>query len=503
MEDISSPGATDSDNSSEVVLSQRTSCSPTFVQPNPKRSSLPSHPNVAARHFKRLTLNFPISPPINLRSEQSSPSSTLVTPATESSLNLSPIRSASTVPSSGDGLDGGYDFLTAIASQERRVLELREELQRAEMELANLKKQWALTGRVRKRPGICHHAESMKPLKSPVQDPGVDSTKISERNDGGVDTSSTTQRGISGDQGRRNSLRAPTTAAANRDISVSVNGRRIFPGSKHTRALSLLSPDMSGAFHPPLSQLRSTEDKKPVSEQTSRYPRAATLPSMERSDPTKAISSVNEMMPASELLTSEWRRSMPPASREALMRTGKQMASDFRDGLWTFFEDIRQATVGEEGINATQSRSIQATPTISRSKSKSDHRNTPSKSRERSAVGDVPSNSPSSFAKAVATTKSGKDTIQADIEVSFWSEFGVDTPGQKSKTTKAAQNTPKRRKESENSNLLGVDDNWDMWETPQSSKIHTPSSRRSTIESKDRSPSTQRSTPRTSTRYVS
>ena len=34
--------------------------------------------------------------------------------------------------------------------------------------------------------------------------------------------------------------------------------------------------------------------------------------------------------------------------REVLIKHGKKMATDFKDGLWTFWEDLRQATVGDE-----------------------------------------------------------------------------------------------------------------------------------------------------------
>ena len=48
---------------------------------------------------------------------------------------------------------------------------------------------------------------------------------------------------------------------------------------------------------------------------------------------------------------------------------------------------------------------------------------------------------------------------------------------------------------------LDVDETWDDWDTPQPKKSHTPSSSRSTIESRqDQSPVTQASSPRTSTR---
>ncbi|OXV06940.1 hypothetical protein Egran_05294 [Elaphomyces granulatus] len=480
------------DDSPEEVLSPNTSSSPTLEQPDPKQPLLPPRPNVSARHMKRLTLNFPINPPNILRSEQSSPSPSLPTPATESSLNSLPVRPVSTTPVSNDG---GSDLLTAIASQERHILELREELQRAETELTNLKKQWILTERTRKRTEIHYHVEAVKQIKSPVRDSGDGGSKTpEERNMAGGDPFAVQAR-IGQELERRNSLRA---AAASGDVSISTNGRRVFPSSKHARTLSLLSSESGVSFSQPFPQPPAEADK-PERAQTSRYPRAATLPSVDRSDPTKTTT--DGAMSTAEASSTQWRQSMPPPSREALMRTGKQMASDLKEGLWTFLEDIRQATVGEEGISATQSRSIQPASATSRSGTRPDRSVTPSKSREQltpettSAGGQA---APSPNGKEASNTKPGKDMTPKDIEVSFWSEFGVDTPGQKSKTTKAAKSTLKRRKESEDPKLLEADDNWDLWDTP--TKIHTPSSSRSTIESKhDQSPSTQASSPRTST----
>ncbi|KAL1982082.1 hypothetical protein VTN96DRAFT_1795 [Rasamsonia emersonii] len=460
---------------SEPPLSEGQSSTSTLDQRAEERASLPARPNMAARHSKRLTLNFPIIPPPSLRSEQSSPSTGLMTPATESSANG---------PVPLDDSNDGSDLLTAIATQERKVLELREELQRAETELANLKKQWASSERARKRTEISYHAEAMKPLRSPGSASAADSLKSpEERTPNGVDASR--QARLSRELEWRNSIRT----VQNGDIAISANGRRVFPSSKHTRTLSLLSNETIAG-----GKKGDTDDKKAGNEQpATRHPRSATLPSLERSDTAKTSESARE---ESRL---HWRRSMPPPSREALLRTGRQMASDLREGLWTFLEDIRQATVGEEGINATESRTIQSTSTR-----RTDRSVTPSRSRERPEAGPGRTNSSSSASKEKggATKKSGKNTTPADIGVSFWSEFGIDTSGQKSNTEKAANSTPNAQKESGDSNLLDVDDNWDSWDTPQPTKTHTPSSSRSTIESKnDQSPSTQLSSPRTSASF--
>jgi hypothetical protein len=464
-----------------------------------KRASLPSRPNMAARHAKRLTLNFPILPPTAPRSEQSSPSAGIGTPGAESPVAMSPGRPTSKSPVPVEEPTDGADLLTAIASQERKVLEIREELQRAESELTSLKRQWALNERLRKRTEISYHAEAMKPLKSP-EVAGEDTPKSSDEPGSATTESSTAQARISKELERRTSIRTGRKG----DTSISANGRRVFHGSKHARTLSLLSPEMGVGFKTP-SPVKNGSGQNTDSDIPTRHPRSATLPSVERNDPAKTAEQ-SEISDQDGL--AQWRRSMPPPTRETLMKTGKQMASDLREGLWTFLEDIRQATVGEEGISGTESRTLQPPSADRRSSSgqRSDRSVTPSRSRERPGAGFERTNSSSSLSKQKTggNKKSGKNTIPADAEESFWGEFGVDTPGQKSRPGKAAvPKSQNERKESADSNHLDVDDGWDAWDTPQPTKTHTPSSSRSTIDFKhEQSPSTQLSSPRTSARYV-
>lgn len=131
-----------------------------------KRSSIPPRPNGAARHTKRLTLNFPINVVPGLESDPSVTSPESMTPATFSAARPSPLPAAG-APVVFDDQDDGSSLLTAIASQERKVLELREELQRAEAELDTLKKQWASSEKTKKRTEINHRAEPLLPLRSP------------------------------------------------------------------------------------------------------------------------------------------------------------------------------------------------------------------------------------------------------------------------------------------------------------------------------------------------
>ena len=459
-----------------------------------KRSSLPARPHAAARHTKRLTLNFPI----NIPPAGSVPTS--ADPSVSSPGSMTPLTQTSTTrqsPAIGTPLpletpeDDGSSILTAIASQERKVLEVREELQRAETELASLKKQWVLSEKSKKRTEINHHAEPLVSLRSPIQPTGGWDSGQQQQQQQQQQQPQTGPSDRSKELDRRRSVRSAVAGGS----SVSANGRRVFQGS-HTRTLSLLSASTDSGFSKPSPKMDY--------DQMARPPRSATLPSSIERNPDN-VSGSSSMMEPTENMVSQWRKTMPPPSREALMQTGKQMASDLREGLWTFLDDIRQATVGEEGINATEVRG--STPRSSGSRS----------SRDRLSVqGGLPSRSPSSSSRsrgAGAGTEAetriyGKDTTKStDIDSSFWNEFGIDTPGQKSPNARGAvSNPPNGATDHDSSNRLVVDDeDWDAWDsTPQPKNMHTPSSSRSTLESKhDQSPRSQASSsPRTSTRYA-
>lgn len=196
------------------------------------------------------------------------------------------------------------DFITAIAAQERRVLELREELTRAESELTKLKKQWTTHEAHKKRAEI-RNAEPLRHIAAHV-----------EGQDDGMARRST-------DLDRRKALllnqqSQPGTPTQNR--------RRVFKGG-HTRALSLLSPakttDGFAVHEDPPDILKS-----PLKDFDSPY-----------------INRYAPIVPAQLPKRASW------APRSAHQATGvKQIAEDFKAGLWTFMEDLRQATVGEEPI---------------------------------------------------------------------------------------------------------------------------------------------------------
>ena len=213
-------------------------------------------------------------------------------------------------------------FLTALAAQERQVLELKEELQKAEGELGRLKKQWASHEAAKKRDEL-RHLEQLQPIKSTlgglVESPDQDSNLAMRDVD-------------------RRIMAAPT---------VKPSKRTVFSGSRHTRTLSLLSPSdtVAGSSPPACSAHLHIPDRGLVND--------AIVPTTiyEPRTSTDGSADLKE------------RYEGPP--KDMILETGKQLVGDFRQGLWTFFEDLRQVTVGDEAAGASNQRYQRCSPTES------------------------------------------------------------------------------------------------------------------------------------------
>ncbi|KAM0435348.1 hypothetical protein ACHAPT_003442 [Fusarium lateritium] len=233
------------------------------------------------RQVNRLSLTLPIAPPT------SDPSRPTPTSAAMSSVPPTPIDSGLTSPADAN------EFIIAIAAQERRVLELREELFRAEAELNSLKKKW--TAQDKKGDQLPFEA-----FRSPVL-PSDDDPASNRR---------------SADMERRKLLQQNQNPAT-------PNRRRVLRGG-HTRTLSLLSPakpDVGFSLH----QDRDHEFE------------AVQLPSIERR--TAQLTNPHLAKRASWQPRSQQNTAVP------------QLMADFKLGFRAFVEDIRQITVGDEPIN--------------------------------------------------------------------------------------------------------------------------------------------------------
>ena len=206
-------------------------------------------------------------------------------------------------------LQDSNTFLTALAAQERRVLELKEELRRAEANLEILKKQWAAHETTKKRNEL-RQVEPLRHINAPV--PGT------------TVFASDPMMNYKREQERRK-LKPLTTRQPQRTV---------FPGSRHTKTLSLLSPTTS--LSGPVKSLDTIEPVK-VRRGTTKGPAGSSrIPDLAKA-PTghSCAPSLDKPRPSGN-------------GQDPILDAGKQLVGDFKEGFWTFFEDLRQATVGEE-----------------------------------------------------------------------------------------------------------------------------------------------------------
>ncbi|KAL8908359.1 MAG: hypothetical protein Q9207_000887, partial [Kuettlingeria erythrocarpa] len=226
-------------------------------------------------------------------------------------------------------------FLTALAAQERRVLELREELEKAEINLSRLKKQWALHEVIKEKNEFRRQQQLQllkivyRPSSETVKTPDDGRRSFNSLNHR-LSIDSVVGRRLSGDSGE-----TPTCLS-----SVRRTRRKVFAGSRHIKTLSLLSAvdaSIVSAHRAPLEPAN----------RAGHVDRISAL-SVDRSH-------VADMQRLSAFSSSTAGRNGQP--KEVFIETGKQLVGDIREGLWTFFEDLRQATVGEEAIVNADHRS--------------------------------------------------------------------------------------------------------------------------------------------------
>ncbi|KAI0157691.1 hypothetical protein GGR57DRAFT_52484 [Xylariaceae sp. FL1272] len=251
----------------------------------------------ASRNANRLSLTLPIAPP-NAFPSRPIPTGSMPPTPIDSSALTSPVDS--------------NDFIIAIAAQERRVFELREELNKAESELKRLQRQWTIAEGCKMRPSNV--------TAEPRRHVAAGASLLSDDDD------SPTSR-------RKTELeRRKTILLAQSQNTPRETRRKVLRGG-HTRTLSLLSPTKTIGSAGDVTIHEDQDILHSPGSYTSRSP---------------VIAPLNKRATWAPRQTQH--HSTPP-------NTGvKQLANDFRQGLWTFVEDLRQATVGDEGISSTTNR---------------------------------------------------------------------------------------------------------------------------------------------------
>lgn len=194
------------------------------------------------------------------------------------------------------------------------MLELREDLKSAEAELTRLKKQWGAFDSVRKRNAMVN-GEPLRQAAPAPNSPAVEDV-----------------------EGKRRSIeldRRRTMLMSQQLNKESTPGRRRIIRGGHTRALSLLSPTKPEEF--------SLLDDLLEGQNTPYKDSEPHLQNLDRITPLTA----SQMHHRATWAPRSTSRSTSPNSNNGV----KQMAEDFKGGLWTFVEDLRQVVVGDEPIN--------------------------------------------------------------------------------------------------------------------------------------------------------
>ncbi|KAL1602039.1 hypothetical protein SLS59_005206 [Nothophoma quercina] len=370
--------------------------------PSHARSKTTSHADIV-RQGKRLSLQFPIQPTAGssspVFSPRSRPQSWVAAP--------SPLPSPEAQPSSPE-----TNILAVLAAQERYVLELKEELGKAEEDLKTLKKHYALH-EANKRRNEVRKVAQLQPLNTTLAN--IDAAHDDE--DGG-------NLWMQREMERRKALLSSTKSSQ----------RKVFSGSRHLRTLSLLSPDRS--YAPSFPQPAVVHDDESTIKRPTPPVRSSTSSDVSRSLIDVTSNDRNDLA------------GLPNMQRDNILRTGKQLASDFSNGLFTFIEDIRQATVGDEAVNGSAESSG---PSQNRDPSAKVIRNT---SASRPSL-----NRSASSRKSVQK----KQSIGED----FWSEHGLSEP--KTTTVNKKTHAPKASRTPERQTARNSDsfeEDWDNWDSP-------------------------------------
>jgi hypothetical protein len=309
-----------------------------------------------------------------------------------------PAPAADSVPSSPN--DSG-SFLVALAAQERRVLELKEELQKAEAELATLKSQWASHERAKKRAEI-RHVQPLQPLQMVVADGGVSSEE----------TDSSRQ---SVELDRRRALLS----------NIAREPRRKVITGGHTRKLSLLSPDRSNYTQPfPPVQESGAENTDGG--------RCTTIP-----DTSKGITKIRARH----------------SYQSGVTDNAKKIAVDMKAGLWTFLEDLRQATVGDEPITGKTNRSSVDSP-----------RNGPRRKSSKSNLLNGETGRRAQSPRGISSQRTW-DSLTGSNAVLFdaGGTYYIDSTRRVSKSTAALKEDSPKPMVADADEL---DDNWSSWDSP-------------------------------------
>lgn len=381
----------------------------------------------------------------------------------------SPVREApSVVPESLEALTGpaaptDTNFLTAIAAQERRVMELKEELSRAEADLNKLKSQWAQHEAHKKR----NDAKSLTKLQSlQTSLPSADSKEDSDGSDAWL---------------QREMQRRKTLLSGNKSSS-----RTVFSGSKHTRTLSLLSPVNRGQQPTPSVEWPSGRPprKDSLADPARQSLEANIAPS--KPAPLSRAATTSDLSVDVTKTPDPLTELAEGVDKDMLLNASKKVATGLRDGLWTFWEDLRHATVGEETDPIQPPRRKSSTQTL-RTAKKQGSKNSlrPSSRGSSTSKASTETKKPSPARKHTKSATLSLGSTPALADPSFWTEHGILQPTETAAPVKKSTTSPRAAKHLSQAASDSTDDAWDTWDqsSPQFSRSSSAASESTTLPS--------------------
>lgn len=431
--------------------------SPTFSPGSSGRASFQSHgrqlsmvsESAVPPRTNRFSVQFPIP------TELQSPVPTSTSPVREAVAHSAESTETQTDPSNGN-------YLHLIAAHERRVLELKEELQKAEADLNRLKRDWARHEATKKRDDV-RRTTRLQTIPNAVPALIAD------------DDTDGSSAWIQQEMERRKALLS----------SSRTSHRTVLPGQRHTRALSLLSPardnikPMTPIIQAPAPPPRKDSLKNGIPHRT------------EVVNPLPQLSRVSTMDPVFNKLDQDiiagLNHTDAAIDQESLIRAGQKVATGFKDGLWNFWEDLRHATVGDESMQPPPlPRRKSSTQTLRTARKQSSKSSLQGSSRSSSTIGkDQPA----------LKRKESQKGLPDLADMSFFTDHGVNLqPPLQAATKKAA--TPRQARSTDPAKRLSTasSEAWDTWDdSPQQSRSSSSVTSEATT-----LPSTVSGSPRTS-----
>lgn len=386
---------------------------PCAVNPPPSmashaRSRTASHIDVVAQG-KRLSLQFPIQPT----------AAASATPTTRArSRPQSWVNGQTVTAASQSSPPPETSILSVLAAQERYVLELRDELNKAEVDLTTLKRYFQQHEGSKAMSARRTHARKLSQLQ-PLN------TLLAKDGTGTLDEDGVS---LQREMERRKALLS----------NAKKSERKTIPGSRHLRTLSLLSPERQ--FPPSFPQSLDPHDTESMDKLGQAAPRSSTSSELSRQ----------------QFTGSEDRYDLggiQSIQRDNIIRTGTQMANDFKTGLLTFIEDLRQATVGDEAVTEAEGTSGSA------------HARRPSvKSTRKPSDARAPLNRAPSTKQAAGRPGSFGDD--------FWKEMGLSEPkttaGLKKPLARNSLHTPQKHA---SRSVEEEEEDWQNWDTPSEATV--------------------------------